>query len=195
MNNVGTWVAVHLLIALIAAPIIGFYYLSIGWRGQVDPETGTFVLRYSRPLRVFAFAAGFVMPLLVLIIVLITPFQKPGDPEAAEGLALFVDVLGWLAMREIFGRRIAVTGEGLVSYNPWGRVNEMRWDEIVAVRNECPKAWFVFVGDDHRRIEVPLLMAGMELLVPAMRQFLQPEVYAPAAEGFALATRGREDVC
>src|SRR6516162_2723295 len=110
MNNVGTWVAVHLLIALIAAPIIGFYYLSIRWRGQVDPETGTFVLRYSRPLRVFAFAAGFVMPLLVLIIVLITPFQKPGDPEAAEGLALFVDVLGWLAMREIFGRRIAVTG-------------------------------------------------------------------------------------
>jgi hypothetical protein len=192
MNDLPPLVSALLFVALIAIPIFGLFGLSIGWRTHVDPGTGVFVLRYSLPLRVFAVAAGFVVPLVLMLWALFGSFANPGDDGYVEIAAFCLELLGWLLLRETFSRRIVVSPTGLVSLHPWQRTRRVRWDEIVAVHCEGPKAWFVLVTSDRRRIEVPLTMAGLALLVDAMRGFLPAEVYAPAISGFGMAMRIRQ---
>jgi hypothetical protein len=180
------------LAALITLLILSLFLLSLGWRTTVDSQ-GVFVLRYSLPLRIFAVLGGFVCPVGLMLLVLVIPPRRPEDTVAAAAGVVGFKLLGWVVLRGCFQFRVVVSPHGLVCSSPWRRVLAMDWGEVVEVRSECPRSWFVFLAADRRRIDVPLSVAGLASLVAAIRTHLPAAVYAPAVAGFRLATRESEE--
>jgi hypothetical protein len=188
MNGVNDFLAAVLCLAI--ASLIGwsFFVIVIRWPTVVDDWTGTFVLRYSPPARVLAALLGFIGPAALVAVVLAVP-PPPQDLLATEFGLLAFKLLGWVLVRETFGRQVAVSADGLVSRSAWRRSRSLPWEEVTQVRHECPASWFVFANGTGREIVVPVYMAGLDALVVAMRANLSPHVYAEAKPGFALLSQ------
>ncbi len=121
---------------------------------------GTAVLRYGPKLRVLGLCIAFAIPALLVLLLVATPVRSLRNLIPLGGTFLTLGFVGGSLLLETQAVYLLVSDSGLVSFSPWRRRREWRWEEIEQVSFSRLNYWLILDGPRREKIRVSLLLCG-----------------------------------
>lgn len=168
------------------ALFLGWLFLAARRPVLPQPGTGAIFLRYSTPLRVFAWLTALGIPALLVGVMIYLPLRDPNAPFLAGSLMLSFGLIGGLLLLETERTRITLTEEGIHSVSPWRGVREFPWKQVGDVSFSILNRWFILTDLQGQKIRVSCFLVGIRTFVAKLKEHVPPEKYVRAQRGFGM---------
>lgn len=165
---------------------LGWLFLAARRPALPQPGTDAIHLRYSTPLRVFAWVTALGIPALLVVVMVYLPLRRPFNPWSAGALLLAFGILGGLLLLETEKVCISLTDQGIRGTSPWRGPREFPWNQVQDVSYSLLNRWFVLTSLQGQKIRVSCFLVGIRTFVAKLKQHVPPEKYVRAERGFGM---------
>jgi hypothetical protein len=156
---------------------------------RLDPMSGKLVLEYHPALRIFGLISCVGMTLVLIVLVIKFPFQKPEEPYYVAGMFLFFFLLGIYMLLES-KCRVELDEKGISAWSPWTGSKAFSWADVAEVQFQASSSYFIVSSVSGQKIRInAILMRGVKAFCQIVQGLVSPEKLTRAQLGFNALNR------